>query len=580
MCDRVCVFSIDFHTATLADIPQKKTMVVTALQDGQIDAVISSWESWAGQNQSLCLSTHAEDTRLHAWGFARDAHWGQGVQLVEDHQSAVAGAPAAPLIVQKGERLRLLICFEEPGRNIFQVLVEREDHPSALSAPSTNVAAMAAKPLEQHQASENTNIPRTTEHINWTSRPIADAPDILPPSICDVPNLGPADSSSELDTQVLYGKSLPEGFWCPPRLRDQRQVLVEAMNDDYFAMLNDVDHVSFFSEALAALQLQGKRVLDIGAGAGLLSVLAARHGAKHVLAVESSSEMANLCQVTVQQNSVADKVQVAHSLSSCLQVPEAQRADVIVCEPSDIFLLGQGGGASLDYLDDARSRLAKPAASIVPAGGAQYAILITSSVLGARSTVCSHESAHVDLSNLGVFLDTGTVISSREKGFRLSSLPDLAYMSERACLFSLDFHIATRKNIPRKHTVTLTALEDGRVDAVMTSWDMWANMTRSPRLTAHAEDTKSPSWGFARDVVYGQGIQLVEELDAVNTNERNMMPKPFVVKKGEELLLTMHTSLHRDLIHFTLQRKSPAVAEAAAGAGRVQRRKVVQRGHT
>jgi len=277
-------------------------------------------------------------------------------------------------------------------------------------------------------------------------------------------------------------------------------------------------------------------------------------------------------------NSVSDKVQVVHGLSNCLQVPEAQRADVIVCEPYDVFLLGQGGGASLDYLDDARKRLAKPNASIVPAGGAQHATLITSSVLGARSMVCSHESAHVNLSNLGVFLDTGTVMSSREKGFRLSSLPDLAYMSERACLFSLDFHSATRKHIPRKHTVTLTALEDGRVDAVVTSWEMWADTARSRRLTVHAEDTKSPSWGFARDVVYGQGIQLVEELDAMNTNERDTAPKPFVVKKGEELLLTMHTSLHRDLIHFTLQRASSAAAKVAAGAGKVRCGKVMQRG--
>jgi len=54
----------------------------------------------------------------------------------------------------------------------------------------------------------------------------------------------------------------------------------------------------------------GQRVLDVGAGSGILSIAAARLGAAHVEAVEIDAVAASVCQQNVERNGVADRVTV------------------------------------------------------------------------------------------------------------------------------------------------------------------------------------------------------------------------------------------------------------------------------
>jgi ribosomal protein L11 methyltransferase len=54
----------------------------------------------------------------------------------------------------------------------------------------------------------------------------------------------------------------------------------------------------------------GQRVLDVGAGSGILSIAAARLGAAHVDAVELEPVAAAVCRENVERNGVADQVAV------------------------------------------------------------------------------------------------------------------------------------------------------------------------------------------------------------------------------------------------------------------------------
>jgi ribosomal protein L11 methyltransferase len=63
-------------------------------------------------------------------------------------------------------------------------------------------------------------------------------------------------------------------------------------------------------QAVEALVAQGMRVLDVGAGSGILSIAAARLGASHVQAVEIEPVAAGVCQANVERNGVAEIVQV------------------------------------------------------------------------------------------------------------------------------------------------------------------------------------------------------------------------------------------------------------------------------
>merc|ERR1719322_191202 len=111
-------------------------------------------------------------------------------------------------------------------------------------------------------------------------------------------------------------------------------------------------------------------------------------------------------------------------------------------------------------------------------------------------------------------------------------------MSERIQVLEVDFQGTERQNIPATKTFQLQALHDGVVHAVVASWEVWSDPEHSHRITTHPEDTKNAPWGFARDMQWGQGMQLVEDFDAAQMSDRNAAPAHFIVKAGDELLLT------------------------------------------
>ena len=81
-----------------------------AQSSGTVHAVMASWEVYADRERTLAMSTEPEQTRDN---FPRDMQWGQGLQLIEDHQKASDDAEASPVpfVVEEGEWFDLIIRF-------------------------------------------------------------------------------------------------------------------------------------------------------------------------------------------------------------------------------------------------------------------------------------------------------------------------------------------------------------------------------------------------------------------------------------------------------------------------------------
>ena len=94
-----------------------------------------------------------------------------------------------------------------------------------------------------------------------------------------------------------------------------------------------------------------KIVLDIGAGTGILSIFAARSGAKHVYAVENA-DIASYAREIIRKNGFENKITVIKGKMEEVQMPVDQ-VDIIISEWMGYFLLYE---SMLDSILWARDR--------------------------------------------------------------------------------------------------------------------------------------------------------------------------------------------------------------------------------
>jgi protein arginine N-methyltransferase 1 len=128
----------------------------------------------------------------------------------------------------------------------------------------------------------------------------------------------------------------------------------------YGSMAADGVRMDAYSRAIAATVRPGSIVLDLGAGTGMMSLLALRAGAARVHAVEIDPAVW-LARDLAKANGCADKL-VIHNGSS-LDLTLEQRADVIIADLRGSFPLF---GQNLASMEDAKRRLLAPGGVLIP----------------------------------------------------------------------------------------------------------------------------------------------------------------------------------------------------------------------
>jgi len=141
-------------------------------------------------------------------------------------------------------------------------------------------------------------------------------------------------------------------------------------------MMNDTARNGAYARAIAATVKPGDVVLEIGTGSGLLAMLAARAGAARVVTCEAVPWIAEAARRIIALNGLSDRITVVDGHSTLLEaggdiLPE--RADVVLSEIIASDFLSEG---VLESLRDAKARLAKPGARIIPQRGGIRAALV------------------------------------------------------------------------------------------------------------------------------------------------------------------------------------------------------------
>jgi SAM-dependent methyltransferase len=165
----------------------------------------------------------------------------------------------------------------------------------------------------------------------------------------------------------------------PGRLRD--------LLTYHATLLEDTARNRAFFRALRARVKRGMSVLDLGAGTGIWSVVAARLGARRVVAVEREPLLVPVIQRLARENGVADRVTVIRGDANRLRLP--RRFDVVVSET-----VGNEGFEEgiVPLLTRARRHFLKKEGALVPWAISLKAAPVRPLTLGVRPPFLRHRS--------------------------------------------------------------------------------------------------------------------------------------------------------------------------------------------
>lgn len=147
----------------------------------------------------------------------------------------------------------------------------------------------------------------------------------------------------------------------------------------HFAMVNDVPRNQVIEKSIAAMDLAGKTVVEIGSGTGLIALLFAKYGAEHVYTCEMNANLAAVAQRVISSTPYANRITLINE-NSTVAIGRGDlpyRPDVIFTETLDCGVVGEG---FMPIADDIAA-IAGPETTIMPRNVRQFARLIESESL-------------------------------------------------------------------------------------------------------------------------------------------------------------------------------------------------------
>ncbi|XP_019427339.1 PREDICTED: probable protein arginine N-methyltransferase 6 [Lupinus angustifolius] len=147
-------------------------------------------------------------------------------------------------------------------------------------------------------------------------------------------------------------------------------------------MIKDTVRTNTYRDAIMFHRpsIEGKVVIDVGCGTGILSIFCAQAGAKRVYAIEAS-DIAMQARLVVETNNLSNIITVLHGRVEDVQITE--RVDVIVSEWMGYMLLYE---SMLESVIIARDRWLKHGGLMLPSDATLYMAPVTNIEVYRKST--------------------------------------------------------------------------------------------------------------------------------------------------------------------------------------------------
>nr|GLL44991.1 protein arginine N-methyltransferase 1.6 [Ipomoea trifida] len=277
----------------------------------------------------------------------------------------------------------------------------------------------------------------------------------------------------------------------------------------YLDMLNDSPRNRAFREAIDKTVTKPCHVLDIGAGTGLLSMMAARamgpadsasnsDSKGMVTACESYLPMVKLMRKVLRANGIERGIRIINKRSDELEVGRdiASRADVLVSEILDSELLGEG---LIPTLQHAHDNLLVESPKTVPYRATIFGQLVESKDLWKMHDLFNNEEKALDTIHL-VPKGMDTIICVKHQQFPMhcdAISEGIKLLSEPFKIFDFDFW--KRPDSSRETELLIKATKGGIAHAIISWWLLQLDRegtvfySTGPKWIHCPSDVKDPS---------------------------------------------------------------------------------------
>ena len=166
-------------------------------------------------------------------------------------------------------------------------------------------------------------------------------------------------------------------------------------------------------------ELQGKIVFEIGTGCGLVALLFAKYGARHIYSCEINPRMAEIARAVIGQTDLADRITLIQASSN--EVIEKRllptSPDIIFTETLDCGVVGEG----FDLVGRDIRKVSRPSTLVMPARIQQFGILVEGQAFSRLNRVSA--ACGFDISVLNAY-STRTYFPVRERLYDYTPLSE------------------------------------------------------------------------------------------------------------------------------------------------------------
>eukprot|EP00892_Ulva_mutabilis_P003050 jgi/Ulvmu1/12746/UM095_0051.1 len=246
-------------------------------------------------------------------------------------------------------------------------------------------------------------------------------------------------------------------------------------------MLKDTVRTRTYQAAIMRNEhmFSGAVVLDVGCGTGILSMMAAKAGAKKVYAIDMSS-IATQAKQIVEDNGLSDTVEVMHCKMEDAVLPEP--VDIIVSEWMGFCLLYE---SMLPSVLHARDKWLKPGGAILPDRAEIFVACI-------EDEEYKHEKIEFWQNVYGFNMSAIKKLALQEP--LVDTVGQDCLNSRPATLLSLEINSATKEDLVFDAPFELVVTRNDHVHALVLWFDIWFDCSHKPISMTTSPAAKSTHW--------------------------------------------------------------------------------------